>query len=101
MRFEHVLRAVYDEPWLIRPRSHFNIQQIVRWKMELSKTEFEGKQRTGEDVSGGMVKLPSMEIEDGIAKIPFAGVLIKGATAFERGSGALAHEDVTADIQEA
>ena len=42
-----------------------------------------------------------MEIKKGIAHIPFAGVLVKGATAMEKGSGALAHEDVFSDLDEA
>lgn len=101
MRLERILRAVRNEPWLILPSSHANICQILDWKLKMTAAEFDAKKREGEDVSGGTIELASMVIEDGIARIPFGGVLIKGATKFEKGSGALAHEDIEADINEA
>jgi ClpP class serine protease len=70
-------------------------------KLKMLPAEFASQKREGEDVSGGAVELPSMEIVRGIAHIPFAGVLIKGATKFEKGSGALSHDDIANDIAEA
>jgi len=101
MRLERIMRAVYDEPWLILPRSHGNIRKLLELKLKLDPTEFVMRDREGEGISGSKVELPSMVIDEGVAFIPFGGVLIKGASALEKGSGALAHEDVMADIEEA
>jgi ClpP class serine protease len=101
VRLEHILDLVYARPWLITPQSHANIRRLLDWKLSLPPSEFFARKREGEDSSGGAVELPSMIVDEGIAFIPFGGVLLKGATAFEKGSGGLAHEDVSADIQEA
>lgn len=101
MRLEKTIRCVMQEPWLIQASYHANIRRLVDMKLRMSPAEFAAQKREGEDVSGGKVELPSMQVVDGVAYIPFAGVLLKGATGFEKGSGALAHEDVEADVNEA
>ena len=101
MRLQHIMDLVYNRPWLLTPQSHANIRRLLDWKLSLPPSEFFAKKREGEDASGGAVELPQMVVDDGIAFIPFGGVLLKGASAFEKGSGGLAHEDVSADIQEA
>jgi len=101
MRFEKVLRELNDRPWLVRPSSHANMRAIVEKRMTMTAAEFAAQKREGEDFSGDKVELDSMSIVDGVARIPFAGVLIKGASGWEKGSGALAHSDVEIDIREA
>lgn len=101
MKFAQVLENVYSRPWLITAQAHANIRHIVDLRSAMTAAEWQAKKREGEDFSGNKVELDSMTIERGVARIPFAGVLIKGAQAWEKGSGALAHADVEADIKEA
>jgi ClpP class serine protease len=101
MRMEHILSEVYDRPWLITKHSHANIRRIVEWRMEMTAAEWQARKREGETISGDKVELDSMTVDKGVARIPFAGVLIKGAAAWEKGSGALSHADVEVDIREA
>jgi signal peptide peptidase SppA len=100
MRFLHIINAVYSQPWLILPSYHANIRQVVRERMLTTGAQW-AKDRDGTDLSGEAVALPSMRITDGIAEIPVPGVILKGATAFEKGLGAVAVEDVMTDLREA
>lgn len=101
MKFAHIIDAIHNEPWLIKPSAHASICKVVEWRMGMTADEWQARKREGETISGDKVELDSMTIQRGIARIPFAGVLIKGAAAWEKGSGALAHGDVEADISEA
>lgn len=100
MRLERILRAVYTDVWLITPAKHQQICKLLDLKLHLSKQEFQARERSAE-VSGEKVQLDSMTIEDGIARIPFAGVLVKGAGSWEKYAGAISHDDIMADISEA
>lgn len=100
MRLMHILQAVYNQPWMVLPDVHHRIQQLVDLKLKTTKAEFQSRDRVVE-ICGDKVTLDSMSIKDGIARIPFAGVLVKGAGDWEKWSGALAHEDVMVDIKEA
>ena len=97
MRLLHVINAVYSQPWLILPSYHANIRRVVQTHL----LDRNAGPREGEDFSGNAVELPGMVIEDGIAQIPVPGVIIKGATKFEKGAGAVSTEDITADIKQA
>src|ERR1043166_1875230 len=101
MRLERILHAVYNEPWLVLPSSHANIRHLLDLKLKLSPQDFAMRQREGEGVSGEKVELPSMVVDEGVAFIPFGGVVLRGARAVEKASGGLAQEDVSADIEEA
>ncbi len=101
MRFEKVMRELYTRPWMVTAASHASMRAIVDRRLEMSAADFAARQREGENFSGDKVELESMSVKDGIARIPFAGVLIKGASGWEKGSGALAHSDVENDIQDA
>jgi signal peptide peptidase SppA len=100
MRFLHIINAVYSQPWLILPSYHANIRRIVKERMLTNGAQW-AKDREGVDFSGEAVALPSMRVVDGIAEIPVPGVLLKGATALEKGMGAVAVEDVLTDLREA
>jgi signal peptide peptidase SppA len=101
MRFLNIIYAVYSQPWLILPSYHANIRRVVRDRLLTTGAEWKAQDREGVDFSGEAVALPSMRIVDGVAEIPVPGVLLKGATAFEKGMGAVAVEDVMRDIAEA
>jgi len=100
VRLEHLMREVYSKPWLITADVHHRIQELMKLKLEMPRKDFQARDRVVE-VCGEKVTLASMTIEDGVACIPFGGVLVKGAGDYEKWSGALAHEDVTTDINEA
>lgn len=101
MRLERSLRLIFNEPWLLPATYHANLRRLIEMKLSMPAADFQARERGGEGVSGEKVELPSMQVVDGIAHVPFAGVLVKGATLLEKGSGALAHEDVEADLAEA
>lgn len=100
MRLERLMRAVMNEPWLITPEKHHQIQHLFEMKLAMTKAEFQMRDREVE-ISGDKVLLDSMTIEGGVARIPFGGVLIKGAGSWEKWAGALSHDDVIADVNEA
>ncbi len=101
MRFLHIIHAIYYQPWLILPSYHANIRQLIQKRLMTTGGEWRAQDREGVTLSGDAVPLPSMTITDGIASIPVPGVLLKGATAFEKGMGAVAVEDVLTDLREA
>lgn len=101
MKFEKVMRELYATPWLLKASSHASMRAVFEERMKMTAAEFEARKREGENFSGDKVELDSMTIKNGVARIPFAGVLVKGASAWEKGSGALSHSDVEADIREA
>lgn len=97
MKYEHILRAVFSEPWLITAESHAAIREIVKTHL----LDPQAAQRKGEGVSGGEINLESMVIEDGVAIIPVGGVMGRKLTGFEKGSGAVDTLDIATDIREA
>lgn len=101
MRFLHIIHAVYSQPWLILPSYHANIRRVVRDRLLTTANRWKAQDREGVDLSGDAVTLPSMRVVDGIAEIPVPGVILKGATAWEKGMGAVAVEDVMTDLREA
>jgi len=100
MRLAHLLRAIYSDVWLVTPEKHHQIQELVKLKLTMARQDFQARDREIE-ISGEKVLLDSMSIEDGVARIPFAGVMVKGAGSFEKWAGAIAHADIEADVQEA
>jgi hypothetical protein len=61
MRLERVLRAVYNEPWLLPGWYHANVRRLVDMKLSMSAQDFSMRQREGETISGDKVLLPSMQ----------------------------------------
>jgi ClpP class serine protease len=100
MRLERLAREIYGKPWLTTAEVHHRIHKLFQRKLDTPRADFQAKDRTVE-ICGDKITLDSMVVDDGIAMIPFAGVLINGAGDWEKWAGALAHADVTADIEEA
>ena len=94
---EKLLRTVYGEWWMIKPAVHANIRRLL--DIRLKRMEEPMPEREGEDFCGEKITLRSMEVVDGVAHIPFAGVLVKGASGWQKGSGAIAHADIERDIR--
>ena len=100
MRLENVMRLVYDTPWLLTAATHHRIHELVQRKLNTPKADFQAKDRTIE-ICGDKVTLESSYVDEGISHVPFKGVLVDGAGDWEKWAGAVAHSDITADIEEA
>lgn len=98
MKFEHIIRAVYSEPWLITPAAHAGIRHLVKSHL-LSE---DAPKRTGTGVCGENVELEQMEITPhGIARIPVGGVLGRRLSSFERGAGAVDFAQIESELKHA
>ena len=89
MKLIRVLRAVYLEPWLIRPEMHQQIADIVN------------RHANGEAHAAGLLEMEKQqevapEVIDNIAVIPVEGVIGKGVSALEKSSGVTDVGDISA-----
>lgn len=90
MKFYHVLNAIYNEPWLIKPSAHKTIQELVNSR--LAGIEIN-------DIS--LPEPPVMQVEDGIAIIPIDGVIGRKLGMIEKACGAVGVEEIASWIKEA
>lgn len=94
-RFQHVISAVYGEPWLITPEAHASIRNIVESRMKRE----DAPTREGQRICGDTIDLESMSIdEDGIAVIPIGGAVARKLTGFEKGGGAVDINDILGEL---
>lgn len=100
-RFVHVLHQLNHAPWLLLPSYHSNIRAVVEARAAMTAAEWAAERRPGIGISGEKVEVPQAVKRDGIMEIPIAGVIVRGATDFERGSGAVSTEEISADIADA
>lgn len=92
MRFQHLL-TMLSQPQLITAEAHASILQLLTARIE------NGPQREdGAGPCGEKVVRPSMVIENGIAFVPVPGVIGKGLTAMEKGSGAVDVSEIEKDL---
>lgn len=102
MRFQHVLNAVFHQPWLITPAAHATIREIVMRHVRAG--QFPEAKASGGILAARPTKdwtgqpIQQMEIENGIAIIPVKGVLMKGAGILDKQCGACAPEDIADDL---
>lgn len=101
MRYQHIIEAVYHQPWLITPQGHAAVRALVESHLAESAMQFEAAKREGVGPCGENVELEQMEIIDGIAHIPVPGVIGQKLSGIEKGSGAVDVLDIEADIEEA
>jgi signal peptide peptidase SppA len=102
VKLQWLIQQVFYEPSLITPEAHASIRQLLQSRLgdEIFSGD-EAKQRTGKDICGKSVELPSMRIIDGIAHIPIGGAIGQKLGAFAKGWGAVDVADVAADLDEA
>jgi len=98
MRYEHILRAVYAEPWLITGPAHAAIRALVEQHL---LGQFAAERKPGVDMCGQEVAVDQMEVRDGVAIIPVGGVMARRLSGWERGAGAVDTLDVIADLDDA
>jgi len=95
VRYPHVIEAVYFQPWLITVAGHAAVAHLL--ESHLADTA----QREGTDVCGSAIDMEQMQIVDGIAHIPIGGVIGKKLSGFEKGSGAVDVNDISAELHTA
>lgn len=94
MKFQHIIRVVTSEPWLITPAAHDSILKLIE------------AHTSGQPVAD-LAELfdkeqPAMHIdESGVAVIPVKGVIGKGLSAIEKSCGAVGVEDIARDLAQA
>lgn len=104
MRFQQVIQKVYGEPWAITPSGWYAIHSLVMAHIEdaagvQAKIEALEAKRPAKGIFGE--QLETMKIEKGVAVIPIKGSIVKGASLFEKSCGAVSHEDIHSDLDEA
>jgi signal peptide peptidase SppA len=92
---EYLLRQL-REPLLMEASALLSVSSLIHSKVQTGEFMREGK-----DACGKAVQLPGMEIVDGIAHIPVAGVIGQKLNGFAKGSGAVDVSDVAAEIHQA
>ena len=95
IRFEHVARKLWCEPWLILPRMHSVISGVFADHLA-RRMENAGLG----DLFEPQEEMP-MEVRDGVAIIPVKGVISREISSMERISGAVDVMDVEDMIDEA
>jgi len=96
MKNLHLIREVFERPWLIDAVTHGNISRIVGQRVGFLPTE---SREPGMDACGGEVEVDEMRIENGIAYIPVGGVLARKVGAMERGSGVVDYLDIQEELR--
>lgn len=96
MRFQHVIEAVYTQPWAITPAGWRAVHGIVRPHIN-GKLPETPRAEADTDIFGDPI--PSMEINPrGTAIIPIQGTLIQHAGVLEKMCGACSYDDIVRDI---
>lgn len=100
MKYQHIIQAVYFEPWLIKPAAHAAVRALL--ESHLAETAQNVlAQREGKGICGEKVELDQMEIIDGIAHIPIGGVIGRKLSGWEKGAGAVDVLDVRKELAQA
>lgn len=92
MRYHQILSRL-AEPQLITPEAWNGVFSIIKARMSGDMPQREGKGICGEEID-----IPQMRIEDGIAFIPVSGVMGKGLSPIEKGSGAVDTGDIMDEL---
>ncbi len=100
MRYQHIIEAVFHQPWLITAQAHSAIRSLVESHLAQSVLDVRAA-REGEGPCGQHVELEQMQIIDGIAHIPIGGVIGQRLSKFEKGSGAVDVGDISGELAQA
>ncbi len=92
MKFQRIYQAVHFQPWLITPRAHNSIRELLNSKLFEVNAERPASDIFGED-------LPVMTIHNGIATIPVHGVIGQKLGLLEKSCGAVGVEDISMDLR--
>jgi signal peptide peptidase SppA len=98
MRFDHILHALYCEPWLISADMHSQLCEIVDAHISGTAHAPEGNVAQFDDGAG---KVKDVEVVGGVAIVPLVGVVGKRIGMMERSSGVMDVDDFTTSLQAA
>jgi signal peptide peptidase SppA len=99
MKLQHIIQAVYFQPWAITREGWGAVNAIVRNHLDgrhVPKAEEDAET----DFFGNA--MPKMEInDDGVAIIPIKGTLLQHASMMEKMCGACSYQDIQHDLDTA
>lgn len=99
MKFQHIIEAVYFQPWSILPARWDAIHAVIQPHIQ-GKELPQIKADDGTDFDGN--PMPKMEIlPGGLAIIPVSGILMQHASLFDKMCGACSYDDIRRDLKEA
>lgn len=106
MRYSHILEKVYGQPWNITPAGWYAIHEIVFNKVIQDKSPLDLSQQFAPEASRPKYDLfgepiDQMQVRGGIAIIPIKGSIVKSAGMIDKRCGAVSHEDIHADLDQA
>lgn len=108
MRLQHVVNAVNNQPWMIRPETHRSIRGLLARKLGIGMIE-----STEEDLkriqsalksverTGIFGPLESSQVVNGVQIIPVKDVLARRVSSIEKSCGVTDYEDICKDLDEA
>jgi signal peptide peptidase SppA len=97
-QYPNVLRKLYGEPWAISENNFHAIAEIVERHMEKALSADDIQFAEKGDQRG---KMDQVSVMNGVAVIPIAGPIIKGASVFQRISGATSPEAISKQFDQA
>lgn len=87
MKFSHIVKAVYWEPWLITPQMHASVRKLIESKLAGLDLPFEIEEEE-----------PPMQVYGAVAVIPVEGVILRKASMLEKICGAVGVEDIAQSL---
>jgi signal peptide peptidase SppA len=95
MRFQHILQAIYSEPWLIKPQAHGVIREFMARRLAGDQPP---KREDGEFCGDKVEVAQAEEIKDGVYLIPVGGILARKVGKFERAMGVVDTLDIRDEL---
>jgi signal peptide peptidase SppA len=90
MKYQHILRAFFNQPWALRPEKFDEIAELIRLKCEgVNLGAYQAAKR------------PSSEQAQGIALIPVFGTITQRATLMSQHSGATSLDELSGMLRTA
>lgn len=99
MKLPALLNALYHRPALITPAAHAAVRQLIEHRLEHNATPL--AREPGIGVCGEEIEVDQMEIIDGVAHIPIAGIIGQDLSPFQRGDGCVDTLDIRDELDQA
>ena len=103
MNYDHIVHAVYNQPWAILPETLAVITDLVRFRAEGGRlTEGEIRERIGVPPGAAMPQpRPAARNEGAVAVLPVFGVISQRMTLLSQMSGGTSIEQIAAAFRQA
>jgi ClpP class serine protease len=99
MKFQHIIDAVYHQPWNITKPGWLSIHNLLLPHIQSAEMKLPDAKNGSplEDYFGNPI--PQMQIVDNKAVIPICGPLIHHASMMEKKCGAVSYDDIIENVQ--